>query len=286
MDVDICNNCDYLQSISEKHDGCCTRCDGEDFHQEKRKVLMLDIPKYRNSLTDNRIIYPKNTKHIQSFFNQLPPRVMISKMRDYGLPLDSFDLPDYVLDPKIGVALMPELVTEMTSLSEITLVQGAAIAANTIPYSSILTPELNHNYALLPKIPKMTLDQARDFGLSFVGRHLPFILMEHNENMTPTQLEKARQDYSKIINKIDTVVFGLQPEEGPVMHFNLEEHQLISEILKDFENYQIYEGRKKLNLFFKYQGRRYSEKVNDKAGSLNSSDAKTLEEIVNLFYIK
>jgi len=285
IDVDICNSCDYLKSISEKHDGGCTRCEGEDFHSEEREILMLDIPESRNSLIENRIVYPHNIKHIKGFFNQLPPRIMISKMRDYGLSLDSFGLPDFVLDPKIGVALMPELIAEMDSLSDLTLVQGASITTNTIPYTSLMTSGFNHNYVLLPKIPKMGFDEAKKLGLSFFGRHLPFVLMEHKENITPSQLENVRKNYYNIMNKINTVVPNLQPDGDSLMQLDSEEHQMVSEILDDFGKYQIKEGRQKLNLFFKRQGRKFAEKSNGSVGGLNSSDAKTLEDLVGLFYV-
>lgn len=285
VDVDICNSCGYLKSISKMHTGGCTKCGSKNFHPEKRKMLMLDIPKSGVFLTDDRIVYPKKTKHIQGFFNQLPPRMMISKMRDYGLSLDSFDLPDYVLDPKIGVALMPELVAEMASLSEVTIVQGVTIAANTVPYSSILSPNLNHNYVLLPKIPKMVLGDAMNLGASFFGKYLPLILMEHNENMTATQFASVRQNYTRVMNKVNTIVSGLQSKEDSEIYLDSEEYQMVEEILKDFENYSVYEGRKKLNLFFKYQGRKYSGNVGDNLRILNSSDSKTLEGLVNLFYL-
>ncbi|MDD5481908.1 MAG: hypothetical protein PHR64_03120, partial [Candidatus Shapirobacteria bacterium] len=110
--VNICNNCGYLQSVDSVSLASCTVCGNSRFHSEKRNVLMVDIPKDRESLIKDKIIYPQNTKYIRSFFDQLPPRIMISRVREYGLPLDSIGLEGYVLDPKIGVALMPELVAE------------------------------------------------------------------------------------------------------------------------------------------------------------------------------
>jgi hypothetical protein len=285
MDVDICSSCGYLKALSKMHDGNCTRCNGENFHQEKRKVLMLDLPKDINSLNSTHIVYPKNIKSIRNQFNQLPPKMMISKMRDYGLSLDFFDLPNYVLDPKIGVSLMPELLSEITHLKEITFVQGASIATNNIPYSSILSRKLDNDYVLLPKIPKMALENAENLGIGFVGRYLPLILMEHNKNMTASQLENAQQNYSLMRNKANNLLSGFQSREGLGLYFDSEEIQIVSEILKDFGKYKMHEGRKKLNLFFKYQRRKYSEKKKFNKENPKPSSSKKLEDLVSLFYL-
>ncbi len=282
--VNICDSCGYLQSINGSHIGSCTLCDGRYFHQEKKEVLIVDIPKDRTPLLEDRIIHPKNTKHIHDFFDQLPPKMMISKVREYGLPLDLINLPGYVLDPKIGVALMPELAAEKNNLSEITLVQGAAVATNALPYTSIMTAGFRHTYVLLPKIPFTTLEEARNIGLSFIGRYLPFILMTYNSDITPAQLKTARKEYSRIIWKIDNILSALQSESGQIVNLKPEDHQMLSEIFRDFRKYNVRDGQERLGKFFKSQGRRYAEKLRGKGYYLNPTDASTLEDIIKLFY--
>ena len=283
--VNICDDCGYLQSVQGSPTSSCTLCEGKDFHHEKKEVLMIDIPENRNSLTKGRIIHPRNSKHIQSFFEQMPPKMMISKVREYGLPLDPIGLPEYVLDPKIGVALMPELVTERNGLSEVTLVQGAAVAINALPYTSIMTSGFQHTYVLLPKIPPTTLEDARNIGLSFMGRHLPFILMEHNGDLTPAQFKTAQEEYSRIMWKIDKTLFELRSEKrGMPVDLRLEDHQMLSEIARDFDRYDIRDGRRKLNRFFKNQGRKCAEELRKNGDYLSPKDVDTLEGVVKLFY--
>jgi len=282
--VNICDTCGYMQSVDNVKVNSCTVCGGNCFHSEKRNVLMVNIPKDRESLIKDRIIHPKNTKHIRSFFYQLPPRAMISKVREYGLPLDSIGLEGYVLDPKIGVALMPELVAGKYKLSELTLTQGAAVATNAIPYTSMLTSGFRHTYLLLPKIPVISLEEARNIGLSFVARYLPLILMTYNNDITPDQLKAARKEYARITWKIDTIISSLQSEEEQSVNLTPEDHQMLAEITKDFSEYRIRVGQKKLGKFFKAQGRRYAEEMRHKGYYLNPTDIDILESIIKLFY--
>lgn len=283
--MNICNNCNYLQSVENSFLDSCSVCNSSEFHIEKRRVLMVDIPpKDRNSLINDKIIHPKNISHIRSFFDQLPPRSMISKIREYGLSLDSIGLEGYVLDPKIGVALMPELVAEKYHLSELTLVQGASIAANTMPYTSILTSGFNHTYLFLPKIPKISIEQARDLKLSFFSRYLPLILMTYNNNIKSDQFKIIQENYARIRRKIDSTLSILK--SGSVKPFDLlqEDYGAIKEIIRDFSEYKIRDGQEKFGKFFKNQGRRYTKELRGNGYYLNPRDVNTLEDIVKLFY--
>ncbi len=284
VSVNICNACGYMQSVDSISLNSCTVCGNRRFHSEKRNVLMVDIPKDREALIKDKIIYPKNTKHVRSFFYQLPPRVMISRVREYGLPLDSIGLEGYVLDPKIGVALMPELIVEKYELSELTLAQGAVVATHNIPYTSLLTSGFHHTYLLLPKIPIISLEKAKSIGLGFVARYLPFVIMTYNNDIAPDQLEIIRKEYSRITWKIDTIISSLQSEKEQFVNLTSEDRQILAEITKDFVEYRIRAGQEKLGKFFKAQGRRYAEEMRHKGYYLNPTDIDTLECIVKLFY--
>ena len=244
---------------------------------------MVNIPEDRNSLIKDKIIHPRNIEHIRSFFNQLPPRSMISKVRKYGLFLDSLGLEEYVLDPKIGVALMPQFAAEKYGLSELTLVQGATVATNTLPYTSILTSGFDHKYLLLPKIPQTSIEQARDMGLGFVSKYLPFLLMTYNNDITSDQLKTVRKEYARIMWKIDNTLSALT--SGNTQSFDLvnEDYEAITEIIKDFGGYRIRAGQEKLGKFFKAQGRRYADELRGKGYYLNRTELDTLENIVKLF---
>jgi hypothetical protein len=282
--VNICNSCGYLQSVDSVSLTSCTVCGNNHFRSEKRNVLMVDIPKDRESLIKDKIVYPQNTKHIHSFFDQLPSRIMISRVREYGLPLDSIGLEGYVLDPKIGVALMPELVAEKYELSELTLTQGATVATHNIPYTSVLTNGFRHTYLLLPKIPITSLEEARNIGLSFMARYLPFAVLTHNSDISLAQLKIIREEYTRITWKIDTIISSLRSEEGQSVNLTPEDHQILAEITRDFIEYRVRAGQKKLGNFFKAQGRRYAEEMRHRGFYLNPTDIDTIECIVKLFY--
>jgi hypothetical protein len=282
--VNICDTCGYMQSVDNIRVNSCTICESDSFHSEKRNVLIVDIPKDRESLIRDRIIHPRNTEHVRGLFYQLPPRMMISRIREYGLPLDSIGLEGYVLDPKIGVALMPQLVAEKYELSELTLAQGAIVATNAIPYTSILTSGFHHNYLLLPKIPNTSLEEAKNIGLGFIARYLPLALMTYSGDITPDQLEIIRKEYARINWKIDIIISSLQSEKEQSLRLGQEDHQRLAEIFKDFTNYRIRAGQIKLGKFFKTQGKRYAEEMRHRGYYLNPIDIDTLENIIKLFY--
>lgn len=286
--VNICNRCGYLQSVDGTSVASCTLCKSNQFHKEKRNLLMVDIPDDRQSLIEKRIIYPHSINHIRSFFDQLPSRMMISKVREYGLSLDSIGLEDYVLDPKIGIVLMTKLVAERYELSELTLTQGANVATNSIPYTSLLTNDIHHSYVLLPKIPATTLDEARAMGISFVAKYLPIIMMTYNDNITERQLRTAHAEYLRIARKRKGLLFKLRSENSGSKQGVLirsDDNQLLSEIFSDISQYKVRDGREKLRRFFKNQGRRYSQEMMGKGYYLSPTDIHTLENITKLFYI-
>ena len=53
---------------------------------------------------------------------------------------------------------------------------------------------------------------------------------------------------------------------------------MLSEIAGDFINYHVRDGRKKLNSFFRSQGRRYAGELRGKESRLSPTDVNTLEE--------
>ena len=98
------------------------------------------------------------------------------------------------------------------------------------------------------------------------------------------QFKTAQEEYSRITWKIDNILSALQSESGQPVSLKLEDHQILSEIVRDFNNYNVHKGQEMLGKFFKSQGRRYTEELRHKGYYLNPTDASTLEGIVGLFY--
>ena len=63
-----------------------------------------------------------------------------------------------------------------------------------------------------------------------------------------------------------------------------EDHEALTDIIRDFSEYRIRDGLEKLGKFFKSQGRRYAEELRDKGYYLSPTDVNILEDIVGLFY--
>ncbi len=282
--VYVCENCGYTQALSGSRMDGCTVCNGHSFKTEDRLVLMVDIPDQRRLLASGKIVSPRKTRHIMGFFDQMPNRAMVSKVRGYGVDLGCIGLPECVLDPKIGVALMPEYVVENYNFSSITQVQGLTTVVNNLPYTSILSPGLTHEYVLLSKIPPITLEQVEKIGIGFFARYLPLFLTTSQSDLSQEQFDAVYARYIAIIGRIDNILRLLLINDNKVVGLTDEDRQTINEIFHDLLNYRVDSGLLKLWMFYKLMGRKYHEEMDKQGLSMKSDDAETLVGITRLFF--
>lgn len=218
-----CLNCDNIVASAASKASVCGYCKSDRLTIEKRKTLFIDMINLDTEGVRGRIILPRKTRFLKGQFATLPSRVMITRKRDYGQPIGIVGYENFVLDPKIGLSLMPEMVVERYGLDAITQIQGAATAQNTIPYTAVLSPNVPANYILTSNIPNdIDLSRLSSLGADFFAKYLPLFMLDRVQNIDEVQLENLRKEHSKIKRKLDNAInyidssSGLSSENSPI----------------------------------------------------------------------
>ena len=277
----VCNRCDYVQGAVEARVSSCSKCSNAFFHGEDRIALFVDIP-HKETLFAGKVYSPKKQARLAGRFKDLPPRMMISKTRQEGLSLDNLGLDGLVLDPKIGISLLPEMVASNHDLKEITQVQAEATSTHNIPYVSLLTDSFISTYVLLPKIPTTDINQARDMGIEFVTRYLPILLMMSTEDISESQIKQAQIAYEQITTKFRNVIYMLRSGNKEETYLSEEDREICQEIVDHFGNYELRRGLDKLKDFIRTLGRRYALELKKDGLYLCETDLDTLKDIASL----
>lgn len=213
--VNVCTSCNNIISSSSSSASKCSRCSSTDIKIDKRRTLFIDLPGDRVDYIRDRIDLPRKSNFINGQFATLPGRVMIARQRDYGQELGISNYEDQVLDPKIGLSLMPEMIAERYGIDSLTQVQGSTTAKNTTPYTARLSPELNAHYIFTGNIPQ-NIDTGRlnELGANFFTKYLPIFMLDRSGNLNEQQLDALSVEHSKVSRKLDNVLSYLQYYEG------------------------------------------------------------------------
>lgn len=209
--VNVCASCDNIISSAASGVSVCSRCSSTDIKIDRRRTLFIDLPGDRLDYIRGRVDLPRKSNFINGQFATLPGRVMIARRRDYGQELGIPDYEDQVLDPKIGLSLMPEMLAERYGIDSLTQVQGSTTAKNTVPYTARLSPELNARYILTGNIPSgIDTDRLDRLGIDFFTKYLPIFMLDRSGNFSEQQLDALSVEHSKVSRKLDNVLPYLQ----------------------------------------------------------------------------
>ena len=213
--VNACASCGNIISSASSGASICSRCSSTDIKIDKRRTLFMDLPGDRVDYIRDRIDLPRKSSFINGQFATLPGRVMIARRRDYGQELGIPNYEDQVLDPKIGLSLMPEMLAERYDIDSLTQVQGSTTAKNTAPYTVRLSPELNSRYIFTGNIPSnIDTGKLNELGVSFFTKYLPIFMLDRSGNLSQQQLDALSAEYSKVSRKLGNVLSYLQSHEG------------------------------------------------------------------------
>lgn len=241
--VTSCLNCNNIVASAASCASTCGYCRSDRLTIEKRKTLFIDMINLDAEEVRSRVLLPKKTRFLKGQLATLPSRVMITRKRDYGQPIGISGYEDFVLDPKIGLSLMPEMVIEQYDLDTITQIQGSATAQNTIPYTAVLSPDISASYILTSNIPN-NIDQAGmgSLGVDFFTKYLPLFMLDRVQNVDETQLENLRKEHSRIKRKLDNITSYIDlstittPENTPI------DTSILVRALGKIASYSVREG--------------------------------------------
>jgi len=281
VDIQVCQNCGYEKTVSQKVVGQCGRCDESHFHMERREELVFNLPTNKQGLYKDRVYLPKNQGLFKGMFLSLPDQVIVSKMRRYGLDLGFVGFEGYVLDPKIGIALLPEWLSEQFGFDQITQIQGLKTVTNTLPYTAVLSEGFESRYVLTPMIPRMNLGEASEMGLGFVVNYLPYVLMKRSTNMSESDMENARIEYRRIVNKFKNCLQIINEEGSLTMPDN--DRNCLNRIIGNLMKYNIRAGLEGLRCFvFDVLSRDYVGQAKKTDNCLRKEDLSQIKNVVEL----
>lgn len=238
-----CTNCDNIVASAESNASVCGYCQSDSLKIDKRKTLFIDTINLNIEEIRGKVVSPRKTRFLKGQLSTIPSRVMITRKRDYGQPIGISGYEDFVLDPKIGLSLMPEMVIERYDLDSITQIQGAATAQNTIPYTTILSPDISARCVLTSNLP-CNIDKARldDLGTDFFAKYLPLFMLDRARNIDEVQLENVRKEHSKTKRKIDNAIDYIKSSSSLNSEEFLVDTSNLVRALGRIANYSVREG--------------------------------------------
>ncbi len=284
--VCVCVSCDNIIAVASSNASACGRCESADIRVEKRKTLFLDLPGDRLGYVRGKILLPKKANFINSQFATLPGRVMIARSRDYGQDLGISGYEDKVLDPKIGLGLMPEMIAERYDIGTVTQVQGATTAKNTVPYTSVLTPDLKACYIFTGNIPAgITPKQLEELGAGFFTKYLASYMLDRVGNVDETQMQSLRKEHSKAKRKAEHAINYLQMHVGDGKSATPKNLTQLTEAIDSMAAYDVRRGVLAMRKFiFDQLGGQYVADLREHKQGTQSADirtiAKLLEEVI------
>ncbi|MCX6727223.1 MAG: hypothetical protein NTX11_00195 [Candidatus Saccharibacteria bacterium] len=95
-------------------------------------------------LPENLVINQINIRQERSSLMQIPPRLLLSRTRSIGVPLESFGLENHKLDPRLGIGLLAIFAASNLGYGSVGIVQSISTLNRVAPYlrSALPNPRL------------------------------------------------------------------------------------------------------------------------------------------------
>ena len=196
----VCNICNKMVGVhtGQQTRSICQTCKTSDHRAERRTAWFMNIDK-----TPPNILLPRKAQHIASHARNVACRTWIERNRTYGTALDIIDS-DHVLDPKLGISLMPGYLAHRYDVRNFVIIQGRDTLYNTAPYTQTLTPELQIAYMLSANVPRgIDREWVSSYGATFMKRYLPLFSIDRTTDITPTQMVDLKREYDNAVSYID-----------------------------------------------------------------------------------
>ncbi len=140
-----CTGCDI--TIAEKAvdiDECKTCKSSGHLEIITELGMFTDTPEDRRLLLPQDLIFNQiNLRQEQNSLMQISPRLLLSRTRGIGVPLDAFGLRDQKLDPRLGIGMLSIFAASNLSFQATCIVQSISTLNRIVPYlrSAIPNPE-------------------------------------------------------------------------------------------------------------------------------------------------
>lgn len=280
--VNVCHHCDNTISVAIVDISSCGLCKSNDIRKERRSELFVDIDK--DSLDDaySKILLPINKTFLRGQFGTLPPRSLLARQRDYGLPLDFMGKEGKVLDPKIGLGLMSGMVMEKHESGRMIQIQGSETAKNTLPFTASLSPNADISYIMTSRIPSgISAEKVEELGPDFFTKYLPLYLLDKCGNVSQQQIQSISAEYRKASNKFENVLRYFEQVEFDEQPLDQTLTNELNEAFSNICNYNVRMGVLAIRSFvFNKLSRNIVETAKKTHIAPSSDDLKKIEDLV------
>lgn len=280
-----CGDCGYLISEKDAPASKCSGCGSHSFVETEARGLFIDLPSNKHDLLNGKVYTSKNQRHLQGIMETLPDRTFVSRVRKYGLSLDFLGFDGFVLDPKIGISLMPEMIAETHRLDEITQIQGIRTAMHTAPFTTILSPNHLNTYAFLYRIPPTTLETAQNLGIDFVSHYLPLFLFTKKGDIEKGEVENLKVEFGKVVRKINNTMKVLSRDAESMRPLSDVDRQKVTEVVSLLLNYDISQGLSALREFvYDTLSAGCANELKQENARLSDNDIAVIEGMLRIIY--
>lgn len=209
-----CDNCGYIIAPISASITACPECSGKTLGQTEKTGMFLnynpDIVKLFES-KDFDVISKEGRARVKSAMLNMPVSIQVSKHRDFGVKLDEFGVSEeFVLDPKVSIALSGKVVREM-GLGEITLmVQGIKSLKNNVPFTLLLDKETKTKFLNIGLVPSYSTGELEKYGSLFYFPFLALTAAAKNGELNKREVDAYYKSFLKTKKKFDSCCTGLR----------------------------------------------------------------------------
>lgn len=163
-------------------------------------MFLVAPPETKAKILANLSVHPEKEagQELRRHLHTLPETIMISKQRQYGVPLQSFGVDSkFVLDPKISLAMMGMFVRQHFPSQKLgAVVQGIDSLGNLAPYASIIDPDWPQ-YLTHGLIPRQEPDGITKKNPDFYFPFLALLSFSCPRDLASTQLQAFSTEFHR-----------------------------------------------------------------------------------------
>jgi len=204
-----CVPCGYIIAPVDAGINKCPICHKEDLDRLETEGLFAPIShKNRHKIIEETDIYPESArKSLRRVVSTLPDLIQLSKQRRFGIQLSEFGVDErFVLDPKIPLALMGNVVGEMGLGQLKAFVQGIDSIGNLAPYVYIADPNSHYSYVNIGLVPPFNKDTLNDQNRSFYTTFLPLIMVSYPNGIDVQQRLVLFKEFNRTARQFQYVM--------------------------------------------------------------------------------
>ncbi len=284
-----CSPCDYIIAPIEANIDKCPICNQKGLDQITTQGLFTTIDNNdRQQIIRNTPIYPESARSsLKRTVLTLPDLIQLSKQRRTGIRLTEFGVDKrFVLDPKIPLAMMGHITSEMRLGQLKTFVQGIDSIGNLAPYVFLADPKSHYNFVNIGLVPPFNAEVLNDRNRPFYRTFLPLAVMSLPNGIDTQARMNLFKEFDRTSRQFEFALSSLEQISTDVQSPNTVEPNIpIKEIFSLFNQYKIKEGVARMRQFiYDDFSRKYLYKCKAEGSKPSPEALKQLKDIFSLIY--